>query len=89
MNLLRIAAKIASSKPSMKIEQIEALPVAGNHFQDRGIFDVIHEFMIGDHPVEEKIRALRKMDQVMGEENEVTARDVEEYLEESGVTSAS
>ncbi len=65
------------------IEQIETTPVAGNAFSDGPLMRAIHEFMLSDAAVADKMRALRKLDQVMGVESEVTEASVAEYLREA------
>jgi hypothetical protein len=63
------------------IEAIEAMPIVGNAFHDSGLMKVIDQFVKGNHPLEEKIRALKKLDEVMGvEPTEITESDVREYI---------
>jgi len=66
------------------IQQIEVAPIAGNAFSDSGLMDAINRFVLcKGNSICEKIRALRKLDQVMGIDTAVTEEDVREYIEES------
>ena len=64
----------------MNIEQIERAEIVGNAFHDANLLDQIGRFVLGDYPMEEKRRALFKLDQVLGEERgtweDITEEDV-------------
>jgi len=64
------------------IESIEAAVIYGNAYHDMPIFDACHQLLTGTASLEEKCRALRKIDQTMGEtEGNYTQADVDNYIE--------
>jgi hypothetical protein len=68
----------------MVIKEIENHPICGNHYQDSELLNECHKFIVGDFPMNIKIRALQVVDKVMGAgPTTVTAKDVEEYIKEA------
>jgi len=66
---------------AMDIKQVEALPIVGNAHNDQHIFNACDSIINGDYPMDDKIRAIRKIDQTIGESSgELTEKDVEDYI---------
>lgn len=87
----KFKAKVASSffnlmmKYAASIEDIEDIEntgVVGNYYHDQALWKAIDEFMLEDHPIEEKIRALQKVNEIVGESLQVTEGDVYDYIED-------
>jgi|HubBroStandDraft_2_1064218.scaffolds.fasta_scaffold361242_2 hypothetical protein len=65
-----------------KIQQLEAMPIYGNAFHDQPLFTLAHAIAIDVlEPMENRIRALRKIDEAMGEEDASTPAAVQEYCD--------
>lgn len=72
------------------IEKIRALKFVGNFHGDCDAFNIIHAFVLGKHPMEEKVEALRRWyvegmclpEYVSGQES-VDEREVMLYVEEN------
>ncbi len=66
-----------------ELEQILNHPIRGNAWQDMKLMNRIHEFVMDSrNAMEDKIRALGRLDEVMGETDKpVTQSDVEEYIQ--------
>ena len=65
-----------------RLAKIIATPIYGNHASDHEIFDVIHNFLMDETiPMDMRISAMKKLDQVTGETSEeVTAQSVNDYV---------
>ena len=67
-----------------KLQTILDAPIAGNAYHDGKLMNRIHAFVMSDNAMSDKIAALKKLDQVMGMEQEnVTSSDDENYIAES------
>lgn len=64
----------------MNIEQIEKHEIFGVYFYDRGLLNQIDDFLIENHPMTEKIRAMRKINEIMGIDGDLSSKDVEEHI---------
>jgi len=70
----------------MTIEQLEEHVVWGNAHSDRVLFERVTDFVINDHPMHDKCRALAVIDRAMG--IDCPFPDpwmVREYIEEAGL----
>lgn len=66
-----------------RIVYLEGLVVVGNAFDDREIFNVAHEILVGGFDMGDKLRALRCIDRAVGEVGEVSEGAVEEYCRQT------
>ncbi len=65
----------------MNIQQIEQHRIIGNAHSDQPLMNAIDAFIADDtNPMNERIRACIKLDQVMGIECVVTEADVHDYM---------
>jgi hypothetical protein len=65
----------------MNIEQIEELQIFGNAHSDMPIFNACHEFIMDEaNEMEERIRAIRKIDDTMGLNGVCNEDSVNEYV---------
>jgi hypothetical protein len=62
------------------IQEIQAMPIHGNHFHDSGLFKTCETFIRGDSLMPEKIAALNKVLEAMGEPQAADEAQVNEYL---------
>lgn len=63
------------------IQQILATTVMGNAHSDRQLFDDIHEFVMRDNLLSEKVQAITKLDRAMDfSAPEATEADVHDYI---------
>lgn len=68
----------------MTITEIEQHEIVGNAYHDGELMASIDKFVKQGNPIDEKIRALRKLDQVMGiDSGEITEQDVRDYILEN------
>ncbi len=67
----------------MDIQAILDTPIVGNAGSDYQLMNRIHDFLVGDNPIDLQIKALQKLDEVMGlgTTDQVTAKSVQEYQE--------
>ncbi len=66
----------------MSIQTILDTPIVGNAGSDHHLMNRIHNFLVGDNPTDQKIKALQKLDKVMGlgTTDQVTAKSVQAYI---------
>jgi len=63
------------------IKEIQEHRIIGNAYHDQSLMDVIDVFVLDDgNSMSDKIKALEKLDAVMGIPSKVTKSDVEEYI---------
>ena len=71
----------------MQLKDILDKPIAGNFYQDGHIFNAIDKYIRNpDNSVEDRIRALRHIDILMGEGNTTpypNAKELVEYISEA------
>ena len=68
-----------------QINNIESRHIVGNAYIDSDLMREIHLFILDERtPMPFKIRALKKLDQVMGVESDVAEADVFAYIREFG-----
>lgn len=60
-------------------QQLDRLQPVGNAHGDRDIFNIAHLILTGDYDMSDKLKALRKIDEAMGEKGEISEHAVEEY----------
>ncbi len=72
-------------KKQNELEKILSSGIKGNAYHDRDLMQRIHNFVADkSNPMEDRIKALKKLDDVMGVQGtKVTANDVESYLRNS------
>ena len=64
------------------LQQILAMPIFGNAHHDRPLFDAVHEFLMRDNPMPEKVQALSKLDKAMDSDAPLaTEQDVNDYIQ--------
>lgn len=71
------------------LEELEKTEGTRNYARDSILLIALESYIVGKFPMEEKIRALRKMQEVMGHSEEVTEEDVLDYLDQCGVDTLS
>lgn len=63
------------------IERLRQMPIVGNHYSDSGLFNLAHQIIMSDdEPMENKLEAIRKIDEAQGEEGDVSEANVNEYM---------
>jgi len=62
------------------LQKILSWEIIGNAHHDAPLFRMIDEFMLSKHPVNDKISALKKMDEAMGVEEPVGPQEVNDYI---------
>ena len=67
----------------MNIQAILDTPIVGNAGSDQQLMNRIHNFLVGDNPIDQQIKALQKLDEVMGlgTADQITAKSIQEYQE--------
>lgn len=64
-------------------EQLAALRPVGNAADDAEIFRIAHLILTGDCDMLDKLQALRRIDEAMGERGEISEHAVEEYCRQT------
>jgi len=62
------------------LQKILEARVIGNHYNDQWLFNLIDQYLIGDHPMENKIKALEKTNLMVGENDVITSVEVERHI---------
>lgn len=68
---------------SSNLDKLKAMPIGGNAHADSELFALAHVILMdGSESTDNKIEALRKIDEAMGldSEPEITGFDVDEYV---------
>ena len=65
------------------LAQILAMPIIGNAYSDRPLFDAVHEFLMSDaNSMEDKIKVLAKSDKAMGSKSPAADEQaVKDYIQ--------
>lgn len=66
-----------------QINELEAMPVYGNHYQDSRAFSKADEIICGDGPMEIKFRALKHIDKLVGIDRIADEAAVAHHIEQS------
>lgn len=64
-------------------QQLDQIRPVGNAYHDMSIFRIAHLILTGNYDMSDKLKALRKIDEAMGENGEISEHAVEEYCRQT------